>query len=187
MAHRGFVLLGVFAWIQIAVQGAVMQMIAHGLSTAALFMMAGALQQRLHSREMDRMGGLWMRAPRMGAVAMFFVVASLGMPGLGNFVGEFMVLVGAFQVDVALTFFAALGLVVAAVYALSLMQRTFQGHAAAGGPAEEVETFADFGFREMSVMVLMMIGLVWLVIYPQPVLDISAPVVEALRAMGATP
>lgn len=187
VAHMGFVLLGVFAWNQIAVQGAVMQMIAHGLSTAALFMMAGALQQRLHSREMDRMGGLWMRAPRMGAVAMFFVVASLGIPGLGNFVGEFMVLVGAFQVDVALTFFAALGLVVAAVYALSLMQRTFQGRAAAGGPAAEVETFADFGFREMSVMVLMMIGLVWLGIYPQPVLDISAPVVEALRAMGATP
>jgi len=187
VSHMGFVLLGVFAWNQVAVQGAVMQMIAHGFSTAALFMMAGALQQRLHTREMDRMGGLWMRAPRMGAVAMFFVVASLGMPGLGNFVGEFMVLVGAFQVDVALTVFAALGLVVAAVYALSLMQRTFQGQAVAGGPAAQLTSFSDFGFREMSVMVLMMIALVWLGIYPQPVLDMSGPVVEALRAMGATP
>ncbi len=127
VSHMGFVLLGVFAWTQVAVQGAVMQMIAHGFSTAALFMMAGALQQRLHTREMARMGGLWMHAPRMGAIALFFIVASVGMPGLGNFVGEFMVLLGAFAIDVPLTIAAALGLVVAAVYGLSLMQRTFQG------------------------------------------------------------
>ncbi|MEJ2131545.1 MAG: proton-conducting transporter membrane subunit, partial [Gammaproteobacteria bacterium] len=160
---------------------------AHGFSTAALFMMAGAIQQRIHTREMGSMGGLWMRAPRMGAVTMFFVIASLGMPGLGNFVGEFMVLVGAFQVNVALTFFAALGLVVAAVYALSLMQRSFQGRAAAGGAAERADTFRDFGFREMSVMVLMMVGLVWLGFYPQGVLAISDPVVQGLRVMGAMP
>ncbi|MEE9254669.1 MAG: NADH-quinone oxidoreductase subunit M [Pseudomonadales bacterium] len=192
VAHMGFVLLGVFVWNQLAVQGAVMQMIAHGLSTAALFMMAGAIQERIHTREMGSMGGLWMRAPRMGAVAMFFVVASLGMPGLGNFVGEFMVLLGAFQVDVPLTFFAALGLVVAAVYALSLMKRTVQWHPgqrgeATGGAVEGTTTFADFGFREMSVMVLMMIGLVWLGIYPRPVLEISGPVVEGLRVIGAMP
>lgn len=187
VAHMGFVLLGVFVWSQVAVQGAVMQMIAHGFSTAALFMMAGAIQQRIHTREMGSMGGLWMRAPRMGAVTMFFVIASLGMPGLGNFVGEFMVLVGAFQVNVALTFFAALGLVVAAVYALSLMQRSFQGRAAAGGAAERADTFQDFGFREMSVMVLMMVGLVWLGFYPQGVLAISDPVVQGLRVMGAMP
>ena len=190
VSHMGFVLLGVFAWNQVAVQGAVMQMIAHGLSTAALFMMAGAIQERIHTREMGNMGGLWMRAPRMGAVAMFFVVASLGMPGLGNFVGEIMVLVGAFQVHVGITFFAALGLVVAAVYALSLMQRSFQGRPAEGaaeGVTDGATTFHDFGFREMSVMALMMLGLVWLGIYPQPVLDISGPVVEGLRVMGAMP
>jgi len=87
VSHMGFVLLGVFAANQVALQGAVMQMIAHGFSTAALFMMAGALQQRLHTRDMRKMGGLWMRAPRMGDLTLFFVVASLGIPGLGNFVG----------------------------------------------------------------------------------------------------
>ena len=73
------------------------------------------------------MGGLWMRAPRMGVIALFFVVASLGMPGLGTFVGEFLILLGAFQIDVGLTVAAAVGIVIAAVYALSLMQRSFQG------------------------------------------------------------
>lgn len=177
IAHMGFVLLGVFAWNQVAVQGAVMQMVTHGFSTAALFMMAGALQQRLHTREMSKMGGLWMRAPRMGAVAMFFVAASVGMPGLGNFVGEFMVLIGAFQANEALTIAAAVGLVVAAVYALSLMQRSFQGV-----PNPDIPTMADFGWREMSMMVPLIVGLIWLGIYPQPVLDLSDPVIEALRA-----
>jgi NADH-quinone oxidoreductase subunit M len=176
ISHMGFVLLGVFAWNQVAVQGAVVQMVAHGFSTAALFMMAGALQERLHTRDLARMGGLWIRAPRMGAVTLFFVVASLGMPGLGNFVGEFMVLVGAFQVNVELTVVAALGLVVAAAYALLLMQRSFQGRPEPAGPA-----MRDFGARELAVMVVMMAALVGLGVYPQPLLDLSGPVVDGLR------
>ena len=179
ISHMGFVLLGAFAWNVVAVQGAIVQMVAHGFSTAALFMMAGALQQRLHTREMGRMGGLWQRAPRMGAVALFFVVASLGMPGLGNFVGEFMVLLGAFQVDAPLAIAAAVGIVVAAVYALSLMQRSFQGalqEAENGG----TPTFADFGARELSVMILMMAALVWLGVHPNTLLDLCAPVVAGL-------
>ena len=179
ISHMGFVLLGVFAWNTVAVQGAVVQMVAHGFSTAALFMMAGALQQRLHTREMGQMGGLWLKAPRMGAVALFFVAASLGMPGLGNFVGEFMVLVGAFQVDVPLTIAAAIGIIIAAVYALSLMQRSFQGE-----PNPTVAAMPDFGFRELSVMILMMVALVWLGIYPETLLNLSAPVVAKL---GVTP
>lgn len=176
ISHMGFVLLGVFAWNQLAVQGAVVQMVAHGFSTAALFMMAGALQERLHTRALSRMGGLWGRAPRMGAITLFFVVASLGMPGLGNFVGEFMVLLGAFQVDVPLTVLAALGLVVAAAYALLLMQRSFQGAAPDAAPLR------DFGPRELAVMGLLMVALIGLGVYPQPLLDLSAPVVDGLRA-----
>ena len=179
ISHMGFVLLGAFAWNALAVQGAVVQMVAHGFSTAALFMMAGALQQRLHTREMDQMGGLWMRAPRMGAVALFFVVASLGMPGLGNFVGEFMVLLGAFKVDAPLTIASAVGVIVAAVYALSLMQRSFQGE-----PNPAVQRMADFGAREMSVMILMMAALVWLGIYPETLLGLSEP---AVLALGVAP
>ncbi len=187
VSHMGFVLLGVFAANQLALQGAIMQMIAHGFSTAALFMMAGALQERLHTRDMDRMGGLWQRAPRMGAVTMFFVVASLGMPGLGNFVGEFMVLMGAFKVDVWVTVAAALGLVVAAVYALSLMQRSFQGALREEGDAAALP-MADFGAREMSVMIAMMAALVVLGIYPQPVFELAAPfVTEFMSALAALP
>ena len=179
ISHMGFVLLGAFAWNQVAVQGAIVQMVAHGFSTAALFMMAGALQQRLHTREMGRMGGLWQRAPRMGAVALFFVVASLGMPGLGNFVGEFMVLLGAFQVDAPLAIAAAVGIVVAAVYALSLMQRSFQGELQEAENGE-APAFADFGARELSVMILMMAALVWLGVHPNTLLDLCAPVVAGL-------
>ena len=180
ISHMGFVLLGAFAWNSVAVQGAIVQMVAHGFSTAALFMMAGALQQRLHTREMGRMGGLWQRAPRMGAVALFFVVASLGMPGLGNFVGEFMVLLGAFQVDAVLAIAAAVGIIVAAVYALSLMQRSFQGALPEGAEGQAAARMADFGFRELSVMVLMMVALVWLGVYPNTLLDLCAPVVAGL-------
>ena len=178
IAHMGFVLLGVYAFNMQGMQGAVMTMIAHGFSTAALFMMAGALQQRLHTREMSRMGGLWKYAPRMGVMTMFFVVASVGMPGLGNFVGEFLALLGVFQQNIWLAVVATLGIVVAAVYGLSLLQRSFQG-----APNPDVKAMRDFGFREMSVMVLMMLGLVWIGVYPQPVLDMSAATIAKLGVL----
>ena len=175
IAHMGFVLVGVYAFNDLGMQGAIITMIAHGFSTAALFMMAGALQERLHSREMTDMGGLWVRAPRMGAVTMFFVVASVGMPGLGNFIGEFLVLIGAFQKNVTLTVLAAIGVVVAAVYGLSLMQRSFQGT-----PNPDITEIQDFGFRELGIMVLLMIALIWLGVYPQHVLALSESVLPAL-------
>ena len=178
IAHMGFVLLGVYAFNEQGMQGAVITMIAHGFSTAALFMMAGAIQQRLHTREMSRMGGLWVHAPRMGVMTMFFVVASVGMPGLGNFVGEFLALLGAFKANVPLTVAATLGIVVAAIYGLYLLQRSFQGT-----PNPEIESMRDFGFREMSVMVLMMIGLLWVGVYPQPLLDMSAATIASLDVL----
>jgi len=174
VSHMGFVLLGVFAWNALALQGAVMQMVAHGFSTAALFMIAGALQQRLHTRDMNKMGGLWHNMPRMGAVALFFVLASLGLPGLGNFVAEFLVLVGLFQVSPWMAVAAALGLITAAVYSLILMQKSFFG------TPDESRKLADFGSLEMTAMAVMIIGLVWLGLYPQPVLDIVQPVLDSL-------
>ena len=178
IAHMGFVLIGVYAFNEQGMQGAVMTMIAHGFSTAALFMMAGAIQQRLHTREMADMGGLWVHAPRMGVMTLFFVVASVGMPGLGNFVGEFLALLGAFKASVPLAVAATLGIVVAAVYGLYLMQRSFQGQ-----PNAKVQAMRDFGLREMSVMVLMMVGLVWVGVYPQPVLEMSAATIDALGVL----
>ena len=92
ISHLGFVLLGIYAGNALALQGAIVQMLAHGLSTGALFILVGALQERLHTRDMRQLGGLWSTAPRIGAIGLFFAIASLGLPGLGNFVGEFLVL-----------------------------------------------------------------------------------------------
>jgi len=177
VSHMGFVLLGVYAWNELALQGAVMQMVAHGFSTAALFMIAGSLQERLHTRDMREMGGLWQQMPRMGAVAMFFVVASLGLPGLGNFVAEFLVLLCLFQVDPWLTAVAALGLITGAAYSLILMQRAFQGEP---NPTLADQGLIDFGPREMLTMAVMMLALIGLGIFPQPVLDIAQPVLQSL-------
>ena len=175
IAHMGFILLGVYAFNELGMQGAIVTMVAHGFSTAALFMMAGSLQERLHTREMSKMGGLWKKAPRMGVMTMFFVIASVGMPGLGNFIGEFLVLIGAFQVNVTLTVLATIGIVVAAVYGLSLMQRSFQGE-----PNENVAAMQDFGFRELSVYAIMIIALIWIGVYPQHVLDLAYPTLVVL-------
>jgi len=176
VSHMGFVLVGIYAWNEIALQGAVMQMVAHGFSTAALFMTAGALQHRLHTRDMRQMGGLWHDMPRMGAIALFFIVASLGMPGLGNFVGEFLVLLGAFKVNVIVTVMAALGLITGAIYSLIAMQQVFLGERK---PNRDLK---DFGGREIAAMVPMMIGLIWLGVYPQTLLDIVDPVLSSLHA-----
>jgi NADH-quinone oxidoreductase subunit M len=181
VSHMGFVLLGVFAWNTLALQGAVIQMVAHGFSTAALFMIAGALQQRLHTRDMNKMGGLWHHMPRMGAVALFFALASLGLPGLGNFVAEFLVLVGLFEVSPWMTAVAALGLITAAIYSLIMMQKAFYGE-----PSSELKV-ADFAALDMAAMGVMIIALIGLGLYPQPVFDLLQPVIDGLlsQTVGA--
>ncbi|MDP5069909.1 MAG: NADH-quinone oxidoreductase subunit M, partial [Congregibacter sp.] len=174
VSHMGFVLLGVYAFNELAMQGAVLQMLTHGLSSAALFMLAGALQHRLHTRDMRQMGGLWQVAPRMGACAMFFVLASLGLPGLGNFVAEFLVLLGLFSVAPWVAVAASVGMVTGAVYALWLMQQSFHGK------PDDDRQMADFGSREMLVMGAMMFALLWIGLYPQTVLDLVAPAIDAM-------
>lgn len=181
VSHMGFVLLGVFAWNSLALQGAVMQMVAHGFSTAALFMIAGALQQRLHTRDMNKMGGLWHNMPRMGAVALFFALASLGLPGLGNFVAEFLVLVGLFKVNPWMTAAAAMGLIVGAIYSLIMMQKAFYGR------PDDTLKIADFGTLEMTAMTVMIVALIWLGLYPQPVLDMVQPVLDSLALVVNIP
>ena len=175
VSHMGFVLLGVYSWNAQALQGAIMTMLAHGFSAAALFMLAGGLQHRIHTRDMDKMGGFWSVAPKMSFMALFFTVAAVGMPGLGNFIGEFLVLLGSFQVSVTTTAFAALGLVVAAVYSLIVIQKVFHGE---NTNNYEIE---DLTFIEMACFALMMIGLLWMGLYPQTMLDMTEP---TLRSLG---
>ncbi len=179
VSHLGFVLLGVFAWNAWALDGAVMQMVAHGISTGALFVLVGALQERTHTRDMERLGGLWATAPRLAAIGLFFAVASLGLPGLGNFVGEILVLAGAFRVDAPLTAIAAAGLITAVIYALVLVQRTFHGENRHGWQ------LADCSSRETATLGAMIAISIWLGIYPQPVFDAAAPALHALQASVA--
>jgi len=175
VSHLGFVLVGVFALNQAALQGAVMQMVAHGLSTGALFVLVGAIEARIHTRDLGQMGGLWAVAPRMGAVAMFFAMASLGLPGTGNFVGEFLVLIGAYRVNAAIAAVATVGLVAATVYALWLVGRAFHG------PMLRERKMLDLGVREIAVLGVMMVALLWLGFFPQTLLDTTG---AALKGLG---
>ncbi len=172
VSHMGFVLLGIYAWNEQALQGAVMTMLAHGLSAAALFMLAGGLQHRIHTRNMDDMGGFWAKVPRMSFVALFFSIAALGMPGLGNFVGEFLALLGAFKTNITLTVFAAFGLIFASVYSLWVIQKVF--HGAYRNTDFDDSHLSDLSRREMFYFGAMMFGLVWMGMYPQSFLDLSA-------------
>jgi NADH-quinone oxidoreductase subunit M len=145
VSHMGFVMLGVFAWTELALQGTVIEMICHGISTGALFILVGALQERAHTREIDQFGGVWSMAPRMGAVALIFALASLGLPGLGNFVGEFLILLGSYTRSPAAAAWAAVGLVSAAVYSLWMFQKTFQE------TPREKRMISDLSGREIAI------------------------------------
>ncbi len=167
VSHLGFVLLGIFSFQYIALQGSVMEMICHGFSTGGLFVMAGWIQQRLGTRDMTVMGGLWKKIPRAGGAAMFLAMATLGLPGMGNFIGEIMILVGSFKSGPVLTIIAAAGLVAATIYSLRLIQRTFHG-----GVTDD-KKIVDLQFNHMLVFVFMIAVLIWLGLYPQSVLNTS--------------
>jgi len=175
VSHMGFVVLGIFAWNTLALQGAIIQIVCHGISTGALFVIAGALQERIRTRDIDRMGGLWSAAPRIGAFGLFFALASLGLPGLGNFIAEFLVLIGIYKTNITVTVFATAGLVFATVYSLWMVHKTFFGE------NKENWKIPDFSLREMAVMSVMMIMLVLLGLYPQPLIDTAGQSLENLQ------
>lgn len=175
VSHLGFVLLGIFSWNSLGWQGAVMTMICHGLSTGALFILVGAVQERTHTRHMDRMGGLWTTVPFLSGSALFFALASLGLPGLGDFVGEFLVLLGAYQLSVGITVVAALGILASTFYALRMVQRVFHG--------ENTQRWQlpDLSPRETLIVAPIIVALLWLGLYPQPILNTFAPVMTSLQ------
>ena len=176
VSHMGFVMLGVFSFNELAVQGVIMQMITHGISTGALFILAGSIYERIHTRDIDQMGGYWSKAPFMGFTAIIFVMASLGLPGLGNFVAEFLILVGAWSSSHILTILATTGLVGATAYSLRIMQRVFYGT-----EIKSSHAFVDLSLREKLMMVPLVIVIVWLGLFPQPVLNTSkVPVMNVI-------
>ena len=175
VSHMGFVLLGVFAGNEIALQGAVVQMISHGISTGALFILAGLLQERLHTREIAEMGGLWETMPALSGAGLVFAMASLGLPGLGDFVGEFLVLLGAYRANVSLTIVATLGLLAATLYGLKLGQSAFQG------PNPHHWRLPDMRLREWVILGTMMACLLWIGLNPQPLLNTVRPSLAAVQ------
>lgn len=175
VSHMGFVLLGTFAGTIESLSGAVMQMIAHGVSTGALFILVGTIQERIHTREMSRMGGFWSSVPRLCAIGLVFALASLGLPGFGNFVAEFLVLLGSYRSNVAITVFAASGLVLAAIYSLWIVQWVFHGEKK-DGPA-----LTDLSPRETGMLAVMIIVIVWLGVYPRPVIGTTEPVLQDIQ------
>lgn len=183
VSHMGFVMLGVFAFNELAYQGVVMQMVSHGISTGALFLLVGMLYERTHTRDLTQMGGLWQNVPKIGAVGLLFAMASLGLPGLGNFIAEFLVLSGSFQASKVITAVASIGLVLGTIYSLRLFQRVFQGS------MHKDWRISDLSTREAIVMGSLIIAIVWLGWYPQPVIDIVQPTIQLVldqMAMHAT-
>ena len=174
VSHMGFVLLGIFSGSLAALNGAVVQMVAHGITTGALFLLVGMVQERTHTREIGRMGGFWSFAPRMSAFGMLFCLASLGLPGTGNFVGEFLVLAGTYSASVPLAAVAATGLVLSAVYSLWIVQRVFHG-GQNGQPG-----FADVTPRESTILALLVIAILSIGLRPMVVIETAGPALEGI-------
>jgi len=175
VSHMGFVLLGAFAWNALSTRGALVQMVAHGLSTGGLFMLVGALQERIHTRDVSRMGGLWSTAPRLAGVGLFLALASMAIPGMGNFIGEFLVLLGTWSVSIPAAAVAVLGMVASAIYSLWLVQVTFHG------PNKEGWKVPDFSARESAVATALIVAIVWIGLYPKAVLGTAGPALDAMR------
>jgi NADH-quinone oxidoreductase subunit M len=176
VSHMGFVLLGIFAWNELALQGVIIIMVTHAISTGGLFILVGQLYERTGTRDLRQMGGLWEDTPRMSRVGLVLALASLGLPGLGNFVGEFLVLLGAFQTSAILALLATLGFVLAAVYALWMVQSIF-----AGSKPETLPAIPDIRSRELVLMTALLAIIFWLGVYPQPVLNTTAPAIRNLQ------
>jgi NADH-quinone oxidoreductase subunit M len=175
ISHLGFVLIGIFACNQMALQGAVIIMLAHGLSTGALFIIIGQLRQRFDSPDMTEMGGLWPVLPRMGAMMLFFVLASLGLPGLANFIGEFLVLAGTFQAYPRLAGVAAFGFVASSIYSLWIFYQIFHG------PVKKTRETTDLGFGEMMNLSVLAAAIIWIGLFPQTVLTTAKTSLENIK------
>ncbi len=176
VAHMGFVTLGIFTFNQQGIEGAIFQMLSHGVVSAALFLCVGVVYDRMHSRQIASYGGLVHRMPLYAFVFMVFMLASVGLPGTSGFVGEILVLVGLFQVSILVTALAATGIVLGAAYMLWLYRRVIFGPLT----REELKTILDLDRREIAIFVPLVLVVLWMGIYPSSFLDPMQASVENL-------
>jgi NADH-quinone oxidoreductase subunit M len=175
VAHLGFIVLGTFALTTQGVQGGLLQMVNHGISTGALFFLVGMLYERRHTREIAAFRGLQKVAPVFAGVFTVVMLSSIGVPGLNGFVGEFLTLTGSFVTRRWWAVVGATGVILAAVYLLWAYQRAFHGE-----PDEENAATPDLSWREGLVLAPLLAGIVFLGIYPRPVLERMEPAVDRL-------
>jgi NADH-quinone oxidoreductase subunit M len=180
ISHLGFVMLGIFALNLQGLQGAILQMVNHGLSTGALFLVVGILYERRHTRLLENFGGLWKITPILGSLALITMLSSVGLPGLNGFVGEFTILLGAFSSSVLgspwFAGVATLGVILAAVYLFFMFQKLFLGPVT----KEENKTLKDLSVREILILAPILVMAFWIGLYPKPFFALIAPAVEKL-------
>jgi NADH-quinone oxidoreductase subunit M len=186
VSHLGFVMLGLFALNPQGIQGGILQMINHGLSTGALFLIVGMIYERRHTRDMDAFGGLWKVMPVYGALTLIVTLSSMGLPGLNGFVGEFAILLGAFgSPEIGSYWYAGLaaaGVILAAVYMLYMFQKMFLGPL----DKEENKVLKDLNWREIATLVPLLVFIFWIGLYPKPFFALIAPAVDKLVALLQT-
>jgi len=176
VAHMGFVTIGIFTATMQGVQGAIVQMLSHGVISSALFLCVGVLYDRMHSRAITSYGGLVHRMPVYAAVFMVFTLGAVGLPGTSGFVGEFLVLVGAFQVNTWVAMLATTGIILGAAYMLYLYRRVIFGRLT----KEELMSIVDLGPREIAIFAPLVAVTLWMGIWPAPFLDVMQASVAQL-------
>ena len=191
VAHMGFVTIGIFTFNVQGIEGAIFQMLSHGVVSAALFLCAGVVYDRMHSRLIGTYGGLVHRMPAYAAVFMVFTLASIGLPGTSGFIGELLVLVGIFQVSTWVAALAAIGVILGAAYMLWLYRRVIFGALT----KDELKSIVDLDRRELAIFAPLVLAVLWMGIYPSSFLDAIAVSSQnladnyaaALKAAGIVP